>query len=155
MIGARRHSIDLGAHMAVCDTNYIRLLKLLPDAGASSRRVLALPIGDQGFSTVELEVVERFRYTSTISIRQNGLGYPPLGMAPPRMLVRLYHDASTAEVTAYQEHYRCEMLPLACEDFVYYPDEKEQLNKLLAEWLTLCLARGMHAGSDFAEAGCI
>jgi uncharacterized protein len=155
MIGARRHNIDLGAHMAICDTNYARMLKILPDYPVNRRRILTLPLGETGLSIVEFEVVECFRYTSTVSIRQHGLGCPVPGMAPPRMLVRLYHDASTAEVTAYQEQYRCDLLPLAYEAGGYYADEKEQLNILLAEWLSLCLANGMQAGQSYTEAGCI
>jgi uncharacterized protein len=142
----RRHPIDLSARMAVCDGNYIRLLKLLPDLTPSARRDFTLPeLGNVGRTVphrVVLEVVETFKYTSTISI---GLDAPVLTSAyyrPPAMLVRLYHDANTAEVISYQDEKNFRVLYQEDELPRYYPDEKEQVNLFLAEWLALCLDAG-------------
>ena len=52
--------------------------------------------------TVEIKILEAFKYTSTLEIVQK----PELTkwMTNPTMLVRVYHDASTAEVVSYQGH---------------------------------------------------
>jgi uncharacterized protein YqiB (DUF1249 family) len=143
----RRNPIDLSARMAVCDANYIRILKLLPDFAAAARRIFALPAvgatscGD-ALQMVVLEVVEMFKYTSTVSIRlagQPGQAY----YRPPAMLVRLYHDATTAEVVSYQDQRYIRVLYPEDEAPRYYPDEKEQVNLLLADWLMLCLESGL------------
>ena len=52
--------------------------------------------------TVEIKILEAFKYTTTLEIVQK----PEFKkwMTNPSMLVRVYHDASTAEVTSYQGH---------------------------------------------------
>jgi uncharacterized protein YqiB (DUF1249 family) len=141
---SRRHPIDLSARMAVCDGNYIRLLKLLPDLSPSASRVFTLPeLGTAATAQrVVLEVVETFKYTSTVSITLEVPGLASAYYRPPAMLVRLYHDANTAEVTSYQDERRIRVLYQEDELPRYYPDEKEQVNLFLAEWLALCLEAG-------------
>jgi len=136
--------------MAVCDANYIRLLKLLPELPAVGRRAFALPALGEGAGAgqaqqqqVVLEVVESFKYTSTVNI---GLvtGSPAHDYyRPPAMLVRLYHDAVTAEVVSYQQQRQLRVLYPEEEAPRYYPDEKEQVNLFLADWLVLCLEAGL------------
>lgn len=153
---ARRHPIDLSARMAVCDGNYIRLLKLLPDMRPAARREFTLPELGAGAQRVVLEVVETFKYTSTVSI---ALHIPGLALAyyrPPVMLVRLYHDANTAEVVSYQDERRIRVMYQEDELPRFYPDEKEQVNLFLAEWLALCLetGQGHHAVHPTPVAPC-
>lgn len=134
--------------MAVCDANYIRVLKLLPDFAPAARRVFALlaigveperPVAQQ----MQLEVVESFRYTSTVSIRLATAAVHSRHYQPPVMLVRLYHDACTAEVVSYQNQRRIHVVYETTEAPRYHPDEKEQVNLFLAEWLSLCLDAGL------------
>ena len=143
---ARRHPIDLSARMAVCDGNYIRLLKLLPNVMPAARREFELPaVGAGDHATTQrvvLEVVETFKYTSTVSLSLDVPGKSSAYYRPPAMLVRLYHDANTAEVISYQDERRIRVLIQEDELPRYYPDEKEQVNLFLADWLTLCLEAG-------------
>src|SRR5210317_2632946 len=70
----KSYTIDLSEQMAVCDANYIRLLKLLGNTRSVNQRIFELP--DIGLAdkrekiSVSLNVLEEFKYTSTISIRQ-------------------------------------------------------------------------------------
>jgi uncharacterized protein YqiB (DUF1249 family) len=142
---SRRHPIDLSARMAVCDGNYIRLLKLLPDLSPSARREFTLPAlgATPTAQSVVLEIIETFKYTSTVSISLETASMAPSTFyRPPAMLVRLYHDANTAEVTSYQDERRIRVLYQEDELPQYYPDEKEQVNLFLADWLALCLEAG-------------
>lgn len=149
----RRHPLDLSTAMAVCDGNYIRILKLLPGFAAHQRRSFTLPaLGEHGGPghSVVLQVLERFRYTSTVSMCVQLTGPASAYYQPPLILVRLYHDASTAEVVSYQQQGAFHVRPVPGAGPEFTRDEKQQVNALLAEWLTLCLAQGM--GSHGARA---
>lgn len=156
----RRYPLNLGESMAVCDANYIRLLKLLPQLRPESTRDIWLdgPGGIPGRDLdpadsrqlVQLRVVESQRYTTTLCI---SLLSPAPGASyfrPPAMLVRLYHDADTAEVLRYQEHGGFYLGGRSWGKPEFSVDEKQQVNAFLGEWLALCMEQGL--GSSPAEA---
>lgn len=135
----KRYSIDLPAHMAECDANYLRLMKLFPGLRVEDVSVFGVMIGGHPLR-VELKVVERSPYTTLVEVQQ-------LPRAPwntwPRMLVRLYHDARSAEVVECHgaRHFR------AVYDYpnrhMHQPDEKAQVNRFLTEFLSMCLRHGV------------
>tara|TARA_B110000444_G_scaffold18263_1_gene15362 strand:+ start:1344 stop:1904 length:561 start_codon:yes stop_codon:yes gene_type:complete len=90
--------------------------------------------------TVEIEIVEAFKYTTTLEIRQK----PVLEkwMTNPSMLVRVYHDANTAEVISYQGHRNLQPRYEQPNAKMYHSDEKMQVNMFLGEWLTHSLKVG-------------
>ncbi len=90
--------------------------------------------------TVEIEIVEAFKYTTTLEIRQK----PVLKkwMTNPSMLVRVYHDANTAEVISYQGHKNLQARYEQPNAKMYHSDEKMQVNMFLGEWLTHSLKVG-------------
>ena len=171
-----KYSIDLKKHMAVCDANYIRLLKLLPQLEIYRDKILEnSPRRDGYFDTtdnstessddiqksltglkreffisdvsatgetvtVELTVLETFKYTNTLQIIQK----PALTelIKSPIMLVRIYHDASTAEVISSQGHKNFQARYPIFNPKMYHIDEKKQVNLFLGEWLSLCLSEG-------------
>ena len=144
----RQHPIDLSARMAVCDANYIRVLKLLPALALGASRHFALPpLGTVDsspvVSRVTMEVVEQFKYTSTVRLSLYLQGQVQPWYRPPELLVRLYHDASTAEVVSYQDERNLRVLYQDEEIPRYHPDEKEQINRFLADWLMLCFDTGL------------
>lgn len=144
---AKRYVVDLSATMAVCDANYIRLLKLMPHFGLDASRSFTLPTAGSAAhenisQSVDLVVIEAFRYTSTIRIRMGAIAANGF-YQPPCILVRVYHDANTAEVISFQEEWNNRVNPLPEDAPLFYPDEKEQVNMFLAEWLTLCIETGL------------
>lgn len=148
----RRHPIDLSTAMAVCDANYLRLRKLLPDFALDSSRRIGLPSTDLApDARVELRVLENFRYTSTLQVSMQSSLHHTLSenesahpfYRPPVMLVRLYHDAATAEVISYQDRTTAGFATWVADSVEFKPDEKEQVNEFLAEWLKLCLDMGL------------
>jgi hypothetical protein len=135
----RRYHIDLVAQMAECDTNYLRLSRLMPDIEAADGCELALSL-DARSTVVHMRVVERCRYTTTVTVRQHG---PAHALVPaPALTVKLYHDLQTAEVLAYQDGRRFAAVYPYPNAAMRLPDEKEQVNRLLGEFLSLCLAEG-------------
>lgn len=152
----RNYSVDLIKQMAVCDANYIRLLKLIPELRTyrSSAawdaelepdfRLAEFVVADnhdgRGDTVVEVRLVETFKYTTTLDISQR----PAAGnwLTNPTMQVRIYHDACTAEVTSYQNHRNFKPHYSQPNPRMYQRDEKIQVNRFLGEWLTLCLRAG-------------
>ncbi|HSG88988.1 MAG TPA: DUF1249 domain-containing protein [Pseudomonadales bacterium] len=141
-----RYKVNLNAHMAECDANYVRLHRLLPELFDLDLRSMRLPLPGDDDRTLLFRVTERCPYTSTVAVQFEAGEGPWHEMLPaPRLTVRLYHDAQTAEVTAYQGqdrfHGRYEYPNVEMRQ----PDEKAQLNRFLGEYLALCLSHGREA----------
>lgn len=96
--------------------------------------------GSNQKTVVEISVIESFKYTTTLEIVQK----PQAGkwISNPTMQVRVYHDASTAEVTSYQSHRNFKAKYPQPNRMMYHRDEKMQINKFLGEWLNHCLQAG-------------
>ena len=134
--------MDLPAHMAECDANYLRLNKLFPEMAESDRAAIALELKSQRLS-VRMEVLERSPYTTLIRLSQ----HPDVPWNHrARMIVRLYHDARSAEVVEYQgkKHFLRAVYDYPNED-MRQPDEKAQINRFLGEYLSHCLSHGVAA----------
>ena len=135
----KRYRIDLPAHMAECDANYARLMKLFPALREEDVSAFGLVLGERPCQ-VRLEVVERGPYTTAIELLQLPEG--PFNSLP-RMLVRLYHDARSAEVVECHRarHFRPRYdYP---NKHMHLPDEKAQVNRFLTEFLSWCLRHGV------------
>lgn len=137
----KRYSIDLPAHMAECDANYLRLMKLFPSLRDEDVNVFGVLVGDNPYQ-VHIQVQERGPYTTLIWLTQ-------LPRAPwstrPALKVRLYHDARSAEVVEYPRdgHFRA-VYAYPNRD-MRLPDEKAQVNRFLGEFLSMCLMHGVSA----------
>lgn len=136
----KRYSINLPAHMAECDANYVRLLKLFPDLRTEDGRDLAIELGDEAVR-IELGVLERAPYTTLITLSQREIGRSSW-LTQPQITIRLYHDASCAEVVAYQHARDFKAVYDYPNPSMHQPDEKAQVNRLLSELLAVCLNHG-------------
>jgi len=129
------YNVDLSAHLAECELNYVRLCRLLARMDAGDSREFAIGEGLR----VRIVVTERAPYTSMLDIRQQHFSLPQLDS---QMTVRVYHDAGVAEVASFEGCYRV----LAKNDYpnrkMHQRDEKQQWNRFLGEWLQHCLAQG-------------
>jgi len=139
----RRYKVDMIAHMAECDANYARLHQLLPELFDRDERAVCLTLPGDDVRLLRFRVLERCPYTTTLAVdfgRQSPDWHP---LVPaPRLTVRLYHDARTAEVTAYQGQDRFDGRYEYPNGEMRLPDEKVQLNRFLGEYLSLCLTEG-------------
>ena len=69
----------------------------------------------------------------------------------PEMLVRMYHDAKTAEVISFQQaRFIKARYPLPNKE-MYQADEKQQINFFLSEWLSFCQKEGLCSSTTLAE----
>jgi uncharacterized protein len=135
----KRYRIDLPAHMAECDANYLRLMKLFPTLREEDVSAFSVMLGDLPF-LVRIEVVERGPYTSLIELLQLPEG--PWSTLP-RMLVRLYHDARSAEVVECHRSRHFRPVYDYPNKHMHLPDEKAQVNRFLTEFLSWCLRNGI------------
>tara|TARA_B100000900_G_scaffold385493_1_gene375187 strand:+ start:1995 stop:2504 length:510 start_codon:yes stop_codon:yes gene_type:complete len=138
----RQYTIDLVAHMAECDLNYERLMRLFPEVHSQDQRCISL-LGESPQTSqsilVELTVIERSRYTTLIQLVQR----PQLSWGrSPNMRIRMYHDAKSAEVVEYQHQNRFHGSYEVPNRRMRQRDEKAQLNQFLGEYLRYCLAVG-------------
>lgn len=152
MLKKKRYVPDLQELGALCEANYLRFLKLLPDDRAGTERAFIISHPNQDAASgheahIFIRVQEEHKYTTMLEIAQQGLS--PHWIQPPRMLVRLYHDASMAEVLSYQNQHRFEGRYQYPNPKMRMPDEKLQLNRFLADWLDHCMKYG-HIGTPFA-----
>jgi len=131
---------DLRAYGRTCETNYVAMMKLVPDLElvGSSYEIAA----DRGHN-YRLEVLEVSRYTNLVEISLQNENIPSSLM--PMLRVRLYHDAKMAEVCATQQIYHFRSRYDYPNKQMLQSDEKYQINQFLGEWLRFCINHGYYA----------
>lgn len=143
----------MSAHIAECDANYMRLMKLAPDLDGGETRSLSLALAEQDV-TVCIRLMERCPYTSLIELAQDaahtGLTFD---LPRPRIVIRLYHDARSAEVVEYQNARRFNAVYVYPNLEMRHRDEKVQINRFLGEYLSVCLSHGAALEESAALSG--
>ncbi|WP_229817074.1 DUF1249 domain-containing protein [Thalassotalea profundi] len=96
------------------------------------------------FLRYRIKVDEVTRYTSLITMTQNTtvLSDTLPDILKPKMVVRLYHDAKMAEVISNQDISKVKPRYDYPNKKMHLPDEKQQINLFLKEWLQLSLQLG-------------
>ncbi|MBP0048206.1 DUF1249 domain-containing protein [Marinobacterium sp. AK62] len=145
----RKYVPDLKRQMALGESNYLRLLKLLPDLDSCNQREFQVEV-DNHRARVCLEVDERFAYTTSVVVSQQ-YENQSVWLESPRLVVRLYHDARVAEVICTRQRRQLSGVYAYPNREMRYPDEKAQLNAFLGEWLSHCLSHGRLLEEVFAE----
>jgi len=135
-----RYRVDLLELQAACEANYLRLMRLLPEMrNRPDTRRIAMSQGDRLLGVLVLSVTESCPYTTTVQIsQQDCLPWLPV----PQLDVRVYHDARMAEVIGAENARRFRGIYSYPNAQMHQPDEKNQLNLFLGEWLGHCLACG-------------
>lgn len=142
----RPYAVDLRRQQALCEANYVRLCKLLPeiDQHDNWEYLFASPQSDgQGGvagEKIQLQVLQRAPYTLTLDVKQAWASHPYEQARELR--VRMYHDARMAEVVAWNQQWNTRSRYDYPNARMQQEDEKYQLNCFLGEWLAHCLARG-------------
>lgn len=136
----RKYVPDLTRQMAICQGNYARLLKLLPQQQQSVCREFDLCHESQQVR-VSLRIDEVFRYTSTVVMRQTQEN-SSRWLDAPELVIRLYHDVAMAEVICARRRRHLSGVYGYPNPEMHQPDEKHQLNSYLSEWLNQCLHYG-------------
>lgn len=170
----KKYRFDIKAMMANCELNYLRLCQIMPAIGlnglddaptnknhasylAEDQMRCNIDLGADRLAHLQLMITERCRFTTMVNLHLNIEAMAPVCQAAcVNLSIRLYHDVNMAEVVA------CNQQPSRLASYQYpnelmfQPDEKEQQNRFLAEWLSLTLKQGLseavfsEAKSDFA-----
>ncbi|MEM7001099.1 MAG: DUF1249 domain-containing protein [Pseudomonadota bacterium] len=140
----RGYSVDLSNHMAECDANFHRLLRLFPDLKIDQRTQDTFEFALQDFdATVVCQVLNRGPYTTELELGLRQASRWSALTGTPQFKVRVYHDAGSAEVVSYQDqkhfHGKYEYPNVRMRQ----RDEKAQINRFLSEFLNLCLSHGL------------
>jgi len=129
-------SVNIKAHHAQCELNFYRLLNLMPKLEDGVQQWL-FDVGVHANFTVKLRVIESARYTTTVEVIQQ-----QDGLQPPKLVVRLYHDANMAEIISWDRHRHWKPQYTYPNPQMYMPDEKLELNRFLGDWLEFCHSQG-------------
>lgn len=146
---ARKYVPDLVSMGAHFEANYRRLQKLMHLMQEQPCVQIRLNVGERFVGTVTLTQLESSRYTDTLLLEQTAAVGKWLN--DPEMTVRMYHDASVAEVINCRGHARFAGNNDYPNRYMHHPDEKSQLNVFLSEWLNFCLTHGCCDGLPFAS----
>lgn len=139
----KQYTPDLKELHSLAERNYVAMRRLMPaDADVGESRELG--VGDH--LRFNLEVATQARYTTDIAVTQSAPG----GFADfvyARFIVRLYHDVNMAEVIGFQKNRKLTALHSNTQQPGVRKDEKQQVNKLLSDWLRLCFQQGRAASA--------
>ena len=130
----KKYVPNLKGFHSLCDANYVRMLKLLPDCDTES---LSYEFGSHEELQYQIQIVEASRYTTTLEFKQVCDSMP--NWMKPTMKVRMYHDARMAEVLSSQNITRLAPSYDYPNNKMHQKNEKEMVNRFLAEWLVFCL----------------
>ncbi len=149
---ARKYQLSLSSLMNLCDTNYMLMLKILANRECVGEQRCFF-ISD--FLSYTVIVKEVTRYTSLVTIAQDVNVFIKqtsdsktaessrlAQLFRPSMVIRLYHDARVAEVISSQDIRQVKPRYDYPNRDMHQPDEKQQINLFLNEWLHLCLKLG-------------
>lgn len=126
---------SLPKYITLCERNYLRALKVLPEEVIGACR--QIKIGSMDFF-IAVEAVEK--YTTDIKVTQQHNLSNHLGQF--QLAVRLYHDAKVAEVVQHNYHQRVKPSYRYPNPSMHHKDEKYQLNAFLGDWLVACVENG-------------
>ena len=124
--------------MSVYDSNYLRLLNLIPELlrldGCYRSRVA-------GDCDLHLEILERERYTLTMTLTyyfETEAGR----VADPDMLVRVYLDGQQAEAMSLGSNHQHQDFRRLCRPHARVLNERWARNVVLNKWLEYLLDQG-------------
>jgi len=136
----KKYIPDLVQLGALYESNYSRLLKLIRIMGDSELMEFSLQTEHHFVGKVLIQQLESCKYTDTFLLEQTAAAGKWVNN--PKLTVRLYHDAVVAEVVNHQGRQATQGVNQYPNKRMHHPDEKNQLNAFLSEWLNFCLMHG-------------
>lgn len=125
--------------MTLYESNYIRLGWLAPDLGRLAGRVTSEVGRDL---PLELAVLDRSRYTTTLGLTYLLDGVREQPERAPDLAVRVYHDARLAEACGPMPEPGPSGLRLLAGGLPRGSSERWNWNMLLNKWLEYCVGCG-------------
>jgi len=142
-----RYVPDLVQIGALYEANYSRLMRLIRMMGDLEQMAFSLHNGKIYVGQVTIILLESCKYTDTFLLEQTAAAGKWVNN--PKLSVRLYHDAMVAEVIGRHGRQVVSGVNPYPNNKMHQPDEKNQLNVFLAEWLNFCISYGCCDKSPF------
>jgi uncharacterized protein YqiB (DUF1249 family) len=117
--------------MALYESNFLRLLRLIPEIGRLDGCFRSRVAGD---CDLHIEILERNRYTVTLSLTYHFKSDKGL-LTDPDMTVRVYLDGQLAEAMAIGDKHRHTLLRGLVHEHRRELDARWQRNIVLNKWL--------------------
>jgi uncharacterized protein YqiB (DUF1249 family) len=117
--------------MALYESNYLRLLRLIPEVARLDGCFRSRVAGD---CDLHVEVLERCRYTVTLSLTYHFETDDGL-LVDPDMTIRVYLDGQQAEAMAIGQNQRHEALRQFVREHRSELDRRWRRNSILNKWL--------------------
>ena len=133
----KKYVPDLKQASALYETNFLRMQRIMPSDVVDGKVCIALHDGNCDIGRVEFRITEEFSYTRTVECL-----YVPVELASRYFLVRMYLDASMAEVVQSPDARQLNGVYPYPNESMFQKDEKLQQNEWLSEILSLCLKHG-------------
>lgn len=124
--------------MALYESNYLRLLQLIPELNRLDGYYRSSVAGD---CDLHVEILERSRYTVTLSLSyffQEG----DVRVADPDMKVRMYLDGQLAEAMSFSGDHRHSELRRLCRMHRRGLNARWRRNMVLNKWLEYLMDQG-------------
>ena len=124
--------------MALYESNYLRLLRLIPDVDRLDGCFRSRVAGD---CDLYVEILERCRYTVTLSLTYHFETDDGL-LVDPDMTIRVYLDGQLAEVMAIGSRQRHTTLRKLVKEHLRELDRRWRRNIVLNKWLDYLSEQG-------------
>ena len=124
--------------MALYESNYLRLQQLIPDLDRLDGYYRSRVAGD---CDLHLEILERSRYTITLSLSYF-FEEAGIRIADPDMQVRVYLDGKLAESQSFSGDHRHAELRRLCRVHRHELDKRWRRNIVLNKWLDFLMDQG-------------
>jgi uncharacterized protein YqiB (DUF1249 family) len=131
--GAKKYIPDLERRLSCCSKNYQKLAQIIP-THFTGEGTITLSLGQLGYLEIRLESLSE--YTWALTLRHTPRKWPTW-LTGAQMQVRLYHDAKLAEVVSFSGNDAVSEQNSSLDVNMLYPDEKQQLDDFLGEWLDI------------------
>ncbi|UHD15329.1 DUF1249 domain-containing protein [Thiocapsa bogorovii] len=127
--------------MSLCEENFARLSRLVPDLAARPSGVYGSRCSDG--VDLYLEIVDQAPFTTILRLTYL---FPVQGVTlpDPDARLRVYHDAGQVEVIDLRQT----VLPLRADYRAPALAEKWQANVFIGKWLAYCLKQGRAFGQE-------
>jgi len=124
--------------MSLYESNYLRLLRLIPELNRLDGYYRSRVAGD---CDLHVEILERSRYTITLSLSyffyEQGKR-----IADPDMIIRVYLDGQLAETMGFRGEHRHSELRRLCRIHRAQLDSRWRRNIVLNKWLEYLMDQG-------------
>ena len=124
--------------MALYESNFLRLLRLVPDLEHVDGCYVSRVAGD---CDLHVDILERSRYTLTLSLTYRLVTDAGL-MMDPDMTVRVYFDGKQAEVMSIGPEQRHDILRRLVSEHKAELDRRWRVNAILNKWLDYLTEQG-------------